>query len=275
MATPNSLSAYDLLRRAIEQQRAQQQGDDWNSPSLVPEQSPDDGQAPQGLLGRLRALLAEQSQYQPVAGTDGSAPAQPLDPNFRQLSRVPVPVQARSAAAASNWPDDRSSSSFAPVEIGASTNMRSNMEHSPEEARAVNNRPTPVAAGFSQIVRPIPMPPMGPGGLPQIPRPHLPEWWPNAEQLLKLYAQMRYGRVGGRGKKDDDDDYCGKRQSEEMGRCQARKDDYVHPIDFLKACEQRAKDRWSLCFRNGGRPSKWEPLEWGPADEEEWFNTDR
>ena len=89
MATPNSSSAYDLLRRAIEQQRAQQQGDDWNSPSRVPDQTPDSDQGPQGLLGRLRALLAEQSQYQPVAGTDGSAPAQPLDPNFRQLSRVP------------------------------------------------------------------------------------------------------------------------------------------------------------------------------------------
>jgi len=63
MAVPNSLSAYDFLRRAIEQQRPQQQDDDWNSSSLVPEQNPDGDQASQGLLGRLRALLAEQSQY--------------------------------------------------------------------------------------------------------------------------------------------------------------------------------------------------------------------
>ena len=271
MAIPNGSSAYDLLRRAIEQQRAQQPSVDWNSPSLVPEQNPDGDQAPQGLLGRLRALLAEQSQYQPVAATDGSAPAQALDPNFRQLSRIPVPVQAQSAAAASNWPDDRSSSLFAPVENGVPTNMRSNMGQSLEEAGAHNKRPTPVAAGFSQIVRPFPVPPTG-SAFPPIPRPQLPEWWPNAEQLLKLYAQMRYGRVGGRGKKDDD--YCDHRLSEELGRCQARKDDYAH-FDFLKACEQRAKERWSSCVSNGGRPSKWEKREWGPDDEEVWFNTDR
>jgi len=274
MAPPISISSYDLLRRAIEQQRAQQQGDDWNSPSLVPEQSPDDDQAPQGLLGRLRALLAEQSQYQPVAGNDGSVPAQPLDPNFRQLSRVPVPVQARSAAAASNWPDDRSSSSFAPVEIGASTNMRSNMEHSPEEARALNNRPTPVAAGFSQIVRPFPVPPMGPVTLPHIPRPQLPEWWPNAEQLLKLYAQMRYGRVGGRSKKDNDDDYCYAREKTERDRCYARLEEIPH-WDFKQACLDRAQERRDKCVRNGGRPDLSEKQEWGPDDEEVYFNHGR
>ena len=97
MATPNTLSAYDLLRRAIEQQRAQQQGDDWNSPSLVPEQTPDGDQAPQGLLGRLRALLAEQSQYRPVAGVDESASALLSDPNFRQLSRAPTASQPQAA----------------------------------------------------------------------------------------------------------------------------------------------------------------------------------
>ena len=94
---PNSLSAYDLLRRAIEQQRAQQPGIDWNSPSLVPEQNPDGDQAPQGVLGRLRALLAEQGQYQPVAGVDESASARPSDPNFRQLSRTPTASQPQAA----------------------------------------------------------------------------------------------------------------------------------------------------------------------------------
>ena len=97
MAAPNSLSAYDLLRRAIEQQRAQQPGVDWNSPSLVSEQNPDGDQAPQGLLGRLRALLAEQSQYQPVAGVDEYASARLSDPNFRQLSRAPTASQPQAA----------------------------------------------------------------------------------------------------------------------------------------------------------------------------------
>jgi len=97
MAGPSSLSAYDLLRRAIEQQCAQQPGADWNSPGLAPEQNPDGDQAPQGLLGRLRALLAEQSQYQPVVGVDESASARLSDPNFRQLSRAPTASQPQAA----------------------------------------------------------------------------------------------------------------------------------------------------------------------------------
>jgi hypothetical protein len=271
MATPNSLRTYDLLRQAIEQQRAQQQNDDWNSPSLVPEQDPDGNQAPQGLLGRLRALLSEQSQYQPVTGTDGLQ-TQSLDPNFRQLSRVAVPAQAQSAAGAPDWPDDRSNSSFAPVETGASTNMRSNMGQSLEEVGSQNKRPTPVAAGFSQILRPFPVPPMGP--VPPIPRPQLPDWWPKAEDLLKLYAQMRYGRAGSRKKKDDDDDYCYAREKTERDRCYDRLEEYPH-WDFKQACLDRAAERRDKCVRNGGRPDLSEKKEWGPDDEEIWFNTER
>ena len=271
MATLNSLSAYELLRRAMEQQRAQQQGDDWNSPSPVPEQNPDDDQGPQGLLGRLRALLSEQSQYQPVVGPDGSAPLQPLDPNFRQLSRVAVPVQAQRAAGASIWPDDRSNSSFSPVEVGVSTNMRSNMR---QEAVAQNERPTPLEAGFSQIIRPFPVPPMGPVTLPPIPRPHLPEWWPKAEELLRLYSQMRYGRAGSRKKKDDDDEYCYTRENTERRKCSANSKDVAH-LDFKQACLDRALARRDKCVRNGGRPDPSEPSEWGPDDEEVYLDHGR
>ena len=271
MATPNTSSAYELLRRAIEQQRAQQQGDDWNSPSLVPGQYPDDDQAPQGLLGRLRSLLSEQSQYQPVAGTDGSAPAPALDPNFRQLSRVSIPIQAQSAADASNWPDDRLSSSYAPAEI-RSTNVQSDMAQSREQGGSQTKRSAPVVAGFSQIVRPFPVPPMGP--VPPIPRPQLPEWWPKAEELLKLYAQMRYGRVGGGRKKDDDDDYCYAREKKERDRCYARQEEYPH-WDFKQACLDRAQERRDKCVRNGGRPDLSELSEWGPDDEEVYLNHGR
>jgi len=101
MAVPNSLSAYDFLRRAIEQQCPQQQDDDWNSSSLVPEQNPDGDQAPQDLLSRLRALLAEQSQYQPVASVGESASARLSDPDFRQLSRAPTASQPQAVRAVS------------------------------------------------------------------------------------------------------------------------------------------------------------------------------
>ena len=274
MATSNALNAYDLLRRAIEQQRGQQQGDDWNSPSLVPDQERDGDQAPQGLLGRMRALLAEQSGYQPVAGNDGAAAVQSLDPNFRQLSRVAVPVRALSTPGAPNWPDDRSNSSFVHVETGVPTNVPRSMRQNLEEAGAWDKRPAPVEAGFSQMVRPIPVPPMGPVTLPPIPRPQLPEWWPNAEQLLRLYSQMRYGRAGSRKKKDDDDDYCYEREKIERDRCYDRLEEYPH-WDFKQACLDRAVERRDKCVRNGGRPDLSEKKEWGPDDEEIWFNTGR
>jgi hypothetical protein len=80
-----------LLRRVMQQQSVQQQGADFGSaPNNSPEYDPDSFGSPQGgLLGRLRALQAEQSQYQPVPGASERGLPPPQDPNFRQLSRLP------------------------------------------------------------------------------------------------------------------------------------------------------------------------------------------
>jgi hypothetical protein len=80
-----------LLKRVMQQQSVQQQGADFGStPNNSPEYNPDSFSSPQGgLLGRLRSLQAEQSQYQPISGTNERVPSLPQDPNFRQLSRLP------------------------------------------------------------------------------------------------------------------------------------------------------------------------------------------
>ena len=221
MATPNSLSAYDLLRRAIEQQRALQQGEEWNSPSQVPGQSPDDDQAPQGLLGRLRALLEEQSQYQPVAGTDGSAPAQPLDPNFRQLSRTPSASRPQVAVDPSNRSTAQSSLTYSPAEGdlslespietaqgGASPRAAGGLLGAPAPSWMVTSpsmTPAPVGWRFGGVPLPLPLPlPLpGPPLSPQpITAPTIPEAWKTAWKILQLYPAIASGRGGGGGAYD-------------------------------------------------------------------------
>jgi hypothetical protein len=106
--------------------------------------------------------------------------------------------------------------------------------------------------------------------LPPIPMPSIPDWLKIAGEVLRLYSK-RASKKGGGG---DDEDECTKRMSEEGRRCGARKKEYAHP-DFLSACYDRAKTRGDLCYRNGHRFPALEPPEWGPADEEVWFNENR
>jgi hypothetical protein len=98
------------------------------------------------------------------------------------------------------------------------------------------------------------------------------------------------GSGGGQGgtKGGDGEDPCAERKSEEMNRCEARKlelenkhafrDDVLE--DYVQACKDRATIRWDLCNRNRRRYPRrrfprFEPTEWGPADEESWFNENR
>ena len=76
MATSNVLGAYDLLRLAMQQHAPQQQGADTGPTALgAPEYDPDGYGSPQGgLLGRLLALQADLSPYQPIADSNRAAP---------------------------------------------------------------------------------------------------------------------------------------------------------------------------------------------------------
>ena len=80
-----------------------------------------------------------------------------------------------------------------------------------------------------------------------------------------------------RGRAQDDENECSRRSSEEVARCYARRGERSGAFEprFLQACLDRAKARQDLCERNGGRLPKWEPPEWGSADEEEWYNENR
>jgi hypothetical protein len=96
-----------MLRRAMHEQSLRDQGVDPGSvPDGAPEYQPDNYRSPQGgLLGRLIAAQTEQSRYQPVPEAARSAPLTPRDPNFRQLARLPAPVQQEGKIGTSR-PDD-------------------------------------------------------------------------------------------------------------------------------------------------------------------------
>jgi len=273
MATPNSLRTYDLLQQAIEQQRALQQGDDWNSPNLVPGQNPDRDQAPQGLLGRLRALLTEQSQYQPVAGTDGPESAQSLDPNFRQLSRVPIAGRPQVAVDPSNRsavPSDLAGGDISlnsPIATGQGAvrpQTTSRLLGIPAQSWTVtpsSMTPVPVGWRLGGVPFPVPGPPLSPP--PRIPVPSVPEWWKVAGKLLQLYPRVFSGLAAGGG----DDEECEKQRRKARETCtEAYADGWKSDHD-VGPYSTSSGDTWSIddCMRGlvseacGGNPVDNEP----------------
>jgi hypothetical protein len=77
-----------------------------SKPNGGTEYNPETSFSPQGgLYGRLLTLQAEQSRYRQTPLNTGAAPFTRQDPNFRQLSRVPV--LPPSAVAPSDLPDDQ------------------------------------------------------------------------------------------------------------------------------------------------------------------------
>jgi hypothetical protein len=102
MGTSNNRSAYELLRRAMEEQSAQREGAEFGQiPNTPGPYSSNYCVAQGGLLGRLSALPADTGQQ--VDGNSGPMAPEPGE-NFRQLSRVSV-VQPRSTIAPSIVPD--------------------------------------------------------------------------------------------------------------------------------------------------------------------------
>jgi hypothetical protein len=72
-----------MLRRFVQQQGVEP----GSNASAGPEYNSDSTQG--GLLGRLLALQAEQSQYQPISENSGSSPFASPNPDLRQVSRMP------------------------------------------------------------------------------------------------------------------------------------------------------------------------------------------
>jgi len=231
---------------------------------------PDNG----GLLGRLRAMYPQLAPDQPDAGFD--RPASVPVRRLATLSNGGRPAPAAPPVA----PDLHSQYQALRPILGDHAAMLATVH--PEVgktliAQALAGRPSDNSANVVQAgyrLGGIPLPPMTPVPVPPIPMPSTPDWLKQGWQLY-LRAKRGGGGGSGRGRRgDDEEDECSNRHAAETQRCDDRYDDYAHQ-DFLAACKERAKIRWDLCNRNGGRIPKFEPPEWGPADEEIWFNQNR
>ena len=200
----------EMLQRAMQAQSLQQQRAGYMP---QPSASPGDntGTPPGGLLGRMLALQA--GEHRPLDGVREQAPSAPFDPNFRQLSRAYPAVQRQVGGGAFNRPDD-SSSSYFPFGDAAPPDVLRTSDQSSGEYSTNNERPAPVIAGFGRIGKLAPFP-LGPGPTPQTSSPGVAEAWRVAQDLLRLYGMMRYGRMGG-GRKNEDE-YRGEGYSEGSG----------------------------------------------------------
>ena len=164
---------------------------------------------PGGLLGRLLALQAEQSGNQLIP--DGEQPpSAPRDPNFRRLARVVNDAWPPDAGGSSNFPPRPLYSPVGDAPPGAP----------PQDAGTVGsygNKPvglwtapppavTTARVGWRGIGIPLPgpMPPGGPGVLPQIPMPAIPDSWKATWAMLQLYPRILAGIAGG----EDDGSDC-------------------------------------------------------------------
>jgi hypothetical protein len=108
------------------------------------------------------------------------------------------------------------------------------------------------------------------------PRPEDPEYEGWVRSTQKTRARVNQKERARAGNRNNDDDFCDNRQTEELRKCEAYREDIAHP-DHYSGCQERAKTRWDLCNRNYKRRRKWdEPAEWDPpVDEEIYFNTGR
>jgi len=215
MAAPNILGAYELLRRAMQQQSLQPQGTGSGSPSNgTPGYDPDGYGDPQsGLVGRLAALQAEQSRYQPLSGNDGAAPPVSRDPNFRQLSREPVANRPQVASDTPTRSADQRSPAYSSADGSTSFDSPSAAAQRAGLFGAYSNRPawmvappmmTPGSVGLrvGGIRIPFPTAPPMPGSpsqIPQLPMSAIPEWWKIAGALLQLPPAVVYHLATGKG----------------------------------------------------------------------------
>jgi hypothetical protein len=241
---------------------------------------PEQFRASGGLLGRLLSLPEMQGLYRPDADL-AQAPSAPQMPPLQPMLRPYLPSYGQPPSDGQTPAPDLHSqyqalrpilgdrnAMFATVnpDVGKTLIAQALANQQPGDTGNV------VSVGYRGGI-PIPTGPVAP---PPIPMPSPPPWWDTASKILQLYrGSLSGGGTGrGRGGGGDDEDECDKRLSEEMGRCYEREEEYAHQ-DFLPACIERAKDRWGLCVRNGRRFPPREPPEWGPDDEERWFNDNR
>jgi hypothetical protein len=232
MATPDVRSAYELLRRAMQQQSANAC---W-IPGGTPAYDPDGYGGPQGgLLGRLQALDAAQSPYQQPPREDSDARSTRSDPNFRALVRVPSGNQTQEAIDSSPLSDQPSPTY--PLRAGAYSSSIT--------ASGANNPPlvgqSPATGSF-------------------------------LDALSALFGHPMVSRKDEDGGDDADREaidsktgdgkypFCLDRWEDEKNRCDMFR--RRNTSRYKRACEVRATKRLELCYANGGTPDPDEPDEY-------------
>src|SRR5262249_38401179 len=131
------------------------------------------------------------------------------DPNFRELTRVPIITESRAGNSSVPRIGDQSASQYSPGTdapfdwIGVPT-------RDPEVVGIPSYGPTmPTAPFFPGLGPPrlfgrgipLPIPPMGPGRVPQIPMPTVPEWLKTAWNILR-FDPTNWPRLGSGGSDD-------------------------------------------------------------------------
>jgi hypothetical protein len=260
--------AADLAQRL--QQAVLRQG----SQSDASNQSRPDAGAygnPGGLLGRLLAL--QENQSQPVSNSPGSLRSEPRNSNVRRLSSPILGMSSPDVSQLSSQPQEQSYPSYLSSDGGASLGAQrastpdvqsfktSQVATEPTQLADASVHMTPVAWRGRGIPIPVPMPPIGPGTIPQIPMPHVPDWLRAYWSLPLLLPSLMSERLGGKG---EDENECLKRWYDEYSRC----DMFKRPDTnrYRDACRARANDRLRLCYRNGYNPDPEEPDEYGWMD---------
>lgn len=206
------------------------------SPPEPPANRP--GSQPPWIVGP--AILKEEIERQGRTGNRDSRPKEIVDPNFRRLTRVP------------------------PVELGSEGG---NVVDSGTAQSGANDDGKPAFA--------IASPPLAPGQ-------ERSSWRDTLDEMLREMEAANGGSNGRGAPPSRKDDYCSDRWEAEKGKCwstwRERRDGGLvgYPWDdILEGCKERARQRYMACFQNGGRPPKRELSEWGPGDEEAWFNEQR
>ncbi|MDP1868258.1 hypothetical protein [Bradyrhizobium sp.] len=179
-------SSLEMLPQTLQAQSLRQQRPAYAS---RPGASPVDDRStlPGGLLGRWLELQAAQQQPQWSEGDGGGMPSAPAEPKFRLVRISPV-VQPQDGGDVFSHP------SHSAVEAALPPDALRESNQSFQKPGADNERPAPVVAGIARIGRAIPI---GPGTIPQIPMPSIPEWLKAIGRILQLDSTTWSGRGGG------------------------------------------------------------------------------
>jgi len=241
-----------LLRQVMLQQGAPSQA----NPALA--QDPSGYDNPRGLFGRLLALQAEQPEM--LGDNEGRRPSPLPNSAIRQLSArvaTPPPVAIRPTSRSeeqSYLPYPRFGEGALPgasptLSQGGGSLETSGAPSAPIRIAGASTNMLPFGWGARGASTTAPTGSGGAGAIPQIPMPHIPDWWKFAWELLHRIPTLMSEAGSEAG---EDENQCIKRWYGEYDRCDmfGRRD----TSRWRDACRARANDLLKLCYRNRLKP---------------------